>query len=870
MSIYDNNHRLLAFLPSRKSFRANTLAGRLLLALVPSLILLLAVTGYLTYRLSADFIAIALQRNVRVQNLAQVHAIEEYIERAKSNLLFLAQEAVSFHSLREFLLRETTANGREYPFIGFISLDDDRHLLLVQEKERLLQLDSEDVHQCSPDLLGIYGNIKELPKDTAWLSSTLKAVYPFPTSKNRHNRLVTHVMLLAAPVFSEEKQVGYLVLALQAQALRNILSLYNSNESPLWAYARSPEVRFSFLFNLDGWVLFQSENPQRPEVGLGTYLMRAECEGTMGLPGLESAFRPGAKCRQFWKMVAEVREGRQGLLQVPARLEDDVATKEHSVAFSPVRFSPTFHGPSQIIAGVAFEDRSRLTMMAGYKHVDVMFMITLAAGACATLLIFILSRFVTRPLKRLTKAVKEVKNSGRLDPITIRNPSYETALLQDAVNSMLLTMRKQLEEIHIRDMLIRSENLREPIEVDESYLSLATNLGPDSIAEIIGIGPRMDTLREEILKAAKVDVDVLIVGETGTGKQLTAEAIHGCSNRKCNTMISINCGELDENLLMDTLFGHVKGAFTEAKHDRKGAFLEAHGGTLFLDEIQVASPRVQQALLRAIALRKVKPLGSDGEQDVDVRVIAATNVDLRHLIEAKLFREDLYFRLKVITVNTPALRDHRENLLLLALHFLREGERLAKKSGLALSKGALERMKAYKWPGNIRELRNCVIRAVVMTENQIIQADDLLLDGEGMLGTQDELDDCGETSTYRAKKPQKTDEDCHEPPVTSKALDGQRVANSGRTPDRPERQRPLPEPETTVQASSDSLNSRQASAWPEILKMGKITRGEYENLHGGDVSARTANYDLQDMVEKGLLRKTGQGPATRYVVVRMK
>ena len=155
------------------------------------------------------------------------------------------------------------------------------------------------------------------------------------------------------------------------------------------------------------------------------------------------------------------------------------------------------------------------------------------------------------------------------------------------------------------------------------------------IPGIVGAGTKIDRLKTDVYKASQVDVDVLIIGETGTGKQLAADAIHHLSRRSAKPFISINCGELDENLLLDTLFGHVKGAFTEARGDRKGAFLEADGGTLFLDEIQTASMSVQQSLLRAIAMRKIKPLGSDREIDVDVRLIAATNLDLSILDRAK-------------------------------------------------------------------------------------------------------------------------------------------------------------------------------------------------------------------------------------------
>ncbi len=855
MAFFENRRQTTGPSFLSKRLGVKTLANHLLIALVPALVMLLAVTGYLTYRLSADFIAIALHRNVRVQNLGQADAIERYLNESKNALLVLAEHTPGVERMRDFLHREAQVSARNHPFLGFISLENDAHLLFAQHNGRLMQLESADIERCKPDLYGLFEKIKELPQSSAWLSSIRHACYPFPTATNRHNRLEMHVLLLATPVYGHERLSGYLVLALQVIELRNILSLYNSNESPLWAFARSPEMRFSFLFNTDGWILFQSEKFKTPVKELGTYLIRSQCDGTMGLPEQQSAFRPSSDCSHFWSMVAGIREGKQGLLEVSDSQSKEFPTKEHSMAYAPVRFTPGFAGQGKVVFGIAFEDRSRLTMVAGYKQVDVMFIITVASGVLATLLIFLLSRFVTRPLKHLAMAVHSVRDSGRLDPIEIKNGSYEISLLQDAVNGMLQTMRNQLEKIQIHDMRIRLENLREPVEEDEEPSKLAASLAADSVPRIIGFGTKMDTLREEILKAAKVDVDVLIVGETGTGKQLTAEAIHTCSNRKDNPMISINCGELDENLLMDTLFGHVKGAYTEAKTDRKGSFLEANGGTLFLDEIQVASPRVQQALLRAVALRKIKPLGSDSELEVDVRVIAATNIDLQHLVEARVFREDLYYRLKVITIHTPPLREHKENLLRLAMHYLREGEELTGKNGLALSKGALERMKGYNWPGNIRELRNCVTRAAVMTENQVIQADELHLEGADAANSDENVPiivDVAQPS-QESMRPEE------EVPAIRKSGAKNHVPD---TP--PEPPRDKEEPKHTY--CKESLNPRQLKAWPEIVSKGRITRGEYERLMEGKVSARTANNDLQDMVAQGLLRKQGHGPATCYVI----
>jgi DNA-binding NtrC family response regulator len=235
---------------------------------------------------------------------------------------------------------------------------------------------------------------------------------------------------------------------------------------------------------------------------------------------------------------------------------------------------------------------------------------------------------------------------------------------------------------------------------------------------------------------------------------------------------------------------------------------------------------VQQALLRAIAMRKIKPLGSDREFAVDVRLIAATNLDLSILIEQNRFRSDLYFRLKVISIHTPPLREHRENLPLLAGYFLKEMERLTGKEEVALSRGALEKMKAYGWPGNIRELKNCLTRAVVMAEGSIIQADDILLEGDHCTPADSASEKCGDESGAAG----------------------------------------LSVPASVYRSLADvKLNARQEKALPQILQRGGVTRSEYQDLVGGALPSRTALYDLKDLVEKGIMVRVGQGPATRYV-----
>ena len=357
-----------------------------------------------------------------------------------------------------------------------------------------------------------------------------------------------------------------------------------------------------------------------------------------------------------------------------------------------------------------------------------MFIVTIATIVIISLLIFALSQIITRPTLRMASAVSQIPKGGKLEEITLAEQDYETGLLKNAVNQMIRTLRGQIEEIRQKDDRIEAERQREKVRLEEEISALRRHLHAHDIEEIVGFGPVIDALKSDVFKAASVDADVLIIGETGTGKQLIAEAIHKRSARCDKPFISLNCGALDENLLLDSLFGHIKGAFTEARADRKGAFLAAHEGTLFLDEIGAASTRVQQALLRAISMRKIRPLGSDQEIDVDVRLIAATNVDLKESIEKGLFREDLYYRLEVLTIRTPSLRDHRESIPILVDYFLKQASRLLNKDGMALSRGALEKLKAHPWPGNVRELMNCVTRTLAMTSGKVIQADDVSLE----------------------------------------------------------------------------------------------------------------------------------------------
>ncbi|MDP3212839.1 MAG: sigma-54 dependent transcriptional regulator [Deltaproteobacteria bacterium] len=242
--------------------------------------------------------------------------------------------------------------------------------------------------------------------------------------------------------------------------------------------------------------------------------------------------------------------------------------------------------------------------------------------------------------------------------------------------------------------------------------------------EVLGASPVMARMYEMLARVAAADASVLITGETGTGKELVARALHRRSGRG-GPFVVINCAALPEALMESELFGHAKGAFTDAKADRAGLLVEADGGTLFLDEVGDMPLGMQSKLLRALQERRVRPVGARAEVPFDARVIAATHRDLETAIEEKRFRDDLYYRLNVIKVELPPLRARGGDVLLLAQHFLEHFARRAAKPVVGLSAPAAERLLAYAWPGNVRELQNCVERAVALTRYEHIAVEDL-------------------------------------------------------------------------------------------------------------------------------------------------
>ena len=315
------------------------------------------------------------------------------------------------------------------------------------------------------------------------------------------------------------------------------------------------------------------------------------------------------------------------------------------------------------------------------------------------------------------KAVKAIKK-GATD--FVLKPWQNEKLLATIQSAMNLTSsRRETESLRNRQKQLNAQ-------INRHYQNM------------IGQSAAMNSVFETIEKVAKTPANVLITGENGTGKELVARALHRRSERSEEVFISVDMGAITENLFESELFGHAKGAFTDAKEARAGRFEIASGGTLFLDEIGNLPLNLQPKLLSAIETRKVTRIGSNKPVDIDIRLICATNEPIQKMVTQDNFRQDLLFRINTIQIQLPALRERDEDISLLAEHFLSTYTQKYNKQIKGISELALNKLKSYYWPGNVRELQHAVERAVIMSDNTSLQANDFLLtagdkDGKKML-----------------------------------------------------------------------------------------------------------------------------------------
>ncbi|WP_051249547.1 sigma 54-interacting transcriptional regulator [Maridesulfovibrio zosterae] len=817
------------------------LRGKLLLTLLPSVLTILLFTGYTSCRIADEYVDIALTRGVKVHTLAIVHEIEQYMDSCRSDLLFFAQGDMHSNALKDMMKRRLRSGGNRYFELAYLPASGGKPVVLVQRDNKIYEINIMESASVSPNPLLELNKINSIKTGEVLPSQVMEVVYPLPQPNASNLHVRTHVIRFYTYYPGDRSNPpGIVYLSVEASHIRNILSLYNSEESPLWAFPRSEELRFSYLVNTDGWILFQSDSLQEKSKQLRTFLAREKYEGTLGKQGHASAFRPNKNHQRYWQAIEKIKNNKNGLIKIAEEDSRGSNVKSFFFSYAPVIFKTAEGLPPKIYGGVVFIDRSQLPIIAGYKQFDMMLIVTVVSIAIVSLLIFLIGRLLTTPILKLAKRMDKLSSLDTLEEINLPYCGFDVDMLQRSINNIIRRVKQQVTELQAKDEAILNVNKREPADIKQELETLA-DVELSLIPEIIGRGPIISNLKSDILKAAQVDVDVLISGETGTGKQLVAEAVHNQSNRKEMPFVSINCGALDENLLLDVLFGHVKGAFSDAKTDRSGAFNEANKGTLFLDEIQSASPKVQQSLLRAIASRKIKPLGSDKEINFNVRIIAATNVDIPSLIEQKIFREDLYYRLKVVSITTPALRSHPESIPLLSVYYLKQAEQLTGRTDMGISKGALAKLLSYKWAGNVRELVNCITRAAVMAEGKIIQPEEIRVESE--VEADNLLQDSASSPPSKKEEAASSAEVNISEPENSAANE-----QAGTTED------------------SSPLNDRQKTAWPEIKVRKTVTRKEYQEIIGGHLPTRTAIYDLHDFVRRAMLTKQGKGPSTRYVV----
>jgi two-component system response regulator HydG len=293
---------------------------------------------------------------------------------------------------------------------------------------------------------------------------------------------------------------------------------------------------------------------------------------------------------------------------------------------------------------------------------------------------------------------------------TIRAGAYDFVTKPFELDELALTIERALKHRALREEVKR---LRRVV-VDSQKFD-----------DILGTSAAMRKMYDLISRVAETETTVLVTGESGTGKELVAKAIHQRSPRKDGPFVAINCAAMPETLLESELFGHTKGAFTDARTARPGLFIKASRGTLFLDEIGEMPAGMQAKLLRALQERTVRPVGGDQEQPFDARIIAATNRDLETEVEEKRFREDLFYRINVVRIHVPPLRARGSDILLLAGHFLQRYQSAGAARVVGIKSGAADKLLSYPWPGNVRELQNCLERAVALAQYDHVGLDDL-------------------------------------------------------------------------------------------------------------------------------------------------
>ncbi len=835
-------------LETTRFFVNRSMTSRVLLLGLPLLTLVLLLVFLATGRSIEALVNRAIARNAQLHAQAMSLSLEQILTETRNQLLILAAGSMDPKDMVRRLQFRVRAEGLRYREVAFMGTDPSQRYLLLSYGGEIISI-PPDIASATVGNPFTSLSAAQRPGHVQ-ISQPLEVVYSMVPLNDSVQSIPLYVIRFSTPIYDSQGVFqGMLILSLDLTVLRDAISMFSSSSAPLRTADDETRIR-SIFFDNQGWMLFQSENLEADEAGgrLNSDSLRAGFQGEFGRAGFSTAFRPGPNHVNYWSMVSNVQAGHSGQIFLD---NSDAWGHENSavegVSFAPVTFAANPDSPRTIMGGLAVLDTSFTATRTGIQIIGI-YGICLLAGICLLGLgLAWLARGTTKRLRRLSNEVNMRIDSHSSNPLVLPPMPRELEQLKDAINALLHRLRRSEEEQLNQQLMQDARRAREPAENMPELDDIPEN-------GLVGTSAAMQDLRANILKAAPTMADVLVIGETGTGKELVSAAIHQASPRANGPFITINCGALDENLLMDTLFGHVKGAFTEARQPRKGAFLTAEGGTLMLDEIGNAAPKVQQALLRALSTRMIRPLGSDEDVPFDTRIIAATNAELLQDAQEGSFREDLYYRLAVITIRTPPLRRRKSDLPLLAVFFL---TRAAESQGLPtprLSRGALRKLQEYHWPGNVRELQNCLARALAFCENGLIFAENIQLGPDTLPGD--------------IARPERGKLSC--PPA--RADSRQPHGEAAETAESPVAQ-PIPaesEDQGAMPAAEDAqprLNARLARLLPQIVELGSISRQEYQDMSGKDISMRTAQYDLQILVRLGLVRREGRGPAQRYIVL---
>jgi len=823
-----------------------SLRGRMLILCLPLLAVALFVIFFSSWRVLESVASRAISRNAQFRSYVMGQALTQILAETRNNLLLLASGELDQESMVRRLKYRSWFEKAQYREVAFIGLAPENKYLFLNCGGEIVVVPPEAA------MSAVYGpfhsiganHLPHLPGRVNTSAPVEVSYTLLPVNKSLQS-VTLHVLRFSTAVHDAQGRFqGVLILSLDLSALRAVLSIYSSGYVHGDGDADSSSVR-SLFFDKDGWMLFQSEGTTTEDQGkpLSSDAVRGGFRGDFGRPGFSLAFRPGPEYMSYWTMVLDVQNGSSGRLAMTesGNLWGDGQQRLDGMCYVPVTVSAEGEGSKSVIGGIAVLDASFILSRTGTQMLVLYICCFLAGMALFGGCLWRIAGNVNRQLHVLAIDMEWRNEQDSLEPIYMPPLPRELEKIKNAANRLLERLRWAIEHNIYRQVEAAAKLQREP----------ADDLpDPEDVPShgLVGNSPLMRHLQQQIRKVAPSGADVLVVGDTGTGKELVSEYIHRLSPRMHGPFISINCGALDETLLMDTLFGHVKGAFTEAKAARKGAFLAADGGTLMLDEVGNAAPKVQQALLRALSTRCIRPLGADYDMPFNTRIIAATNAEIGDEAMKGTFREDLYYRLAVITIHTPSLWQRKEDIPMLLVHFLSgtvyHGEPGMPKIMPVVSRGALTKLMEYNWPGNVRELKNCVTNALTFCEGGIIFAENISIGAE--LAEARNYPQSGSHDAVKSLLPARPD------PSKGKTANAKPTGRK-------------------ILVDADlwrELNPRQRRILPQILAKNSVSRNEYQSMVREEISARTALYDLQSFVALGILIREGRGPALRYLVAR--